>query len=65
MAWTANPICFKLFWHLRRAAASRTFWTAGSRGSDENRDNRDHYQQLNKGERGEKADPCGTPRGEI
>src|SRR5437763_3681622 len=24
------PICFRLFWHLDRAAASRTFWTAGS-----------------------------------
>src|SRR2546423_1412849 len=26
----ARAICFKLFWHLVRAAASRTFWTAGS-----------------------------------
>src|SRR4051794_35415595 len=24
------PICLRLFWHLERAAASRTFWTAGS-----------------------------------
>src|SRR5262245_7286823 len=24
------PICLRLFWHLARAAASRTFWTAGS-----------------------------------
>src|SRR3954454_7011281 len=23
-------ICFRLFWHFTRAAASRTFWTAGS-----------------------------------
>src|SRR4051794_19929281 len=27
----ARPICFMLFMHLARAAASRTFWTAGSR----------------------------------
>src|SRR5438270_3296835 len=25
----AKPSCFRLFWHLARAAASRTFWTAG------------------------------------
>ena len=28
--WKARPICLRLFWHLARAAASRTFWTAGS-----------------------------------
>src|SRR3954467_7579277 len=27
----ARPICLRLFWHFTRAAASRTFWTAGSR----------------------------------
>src|SRR5882757_2987752 len=27
--WTAKPICLRLFTHLVRAAASRTFWTAG------------------------------------
>src|SRR3954469_15187176 len=26
---SARPICLRLFWHLVRAAASRTFWTAG------------------------------------
>jgi hypothetical protein len=29
-ACSARPICLRLFWHLARAAASRTFWTAGS-----------------------------------
>src|SRR5581483_10664618 len=31
-AWFCNarPSCLRLFWHLARAAASRTFWTAGS-----------------------------------
>src|SRR5687768_12383900 len=24
------PICLRLFWHWARAAASRTFWTAGN-----------------------------------
>src|SRR5579871_5383095 len=28
--WTARLNCLRLFWHLARAAASRTFWTAGS-----------------------------------
>src|SRR5262245_31202684 len=27
----ARQICLRLFWQVRRAAASRTFWTAGSR----------------------------------
>src|SRR5437763_2300913 len=27
--WTVKPICFKLLLHFMRAAASRTFWTAG------------------------------------
>ena len=27
--WNASPICLRLFWHWVRAAASRTFWTAG------------------------------------
>src|SRR5688572_13354335 len=27
----ARPSCLRLFWHLARAAASRTFWTAGMR----------------------------------
>src|ERR671925_64855 len=27
----ARASCLKLFWHWVRAAASRTFWTAGSR----------------------------------
>src|SRR5262249_18207915 len=26
----ARPSCLRLFWHCRRAAASRTFWTAGT-----------------------------------
>src|SRR5438552_5373506 len=26
----ARPTCFRLFWHWARAAASRTFWTAGT-----------------------------------
>jgi len=26
----AKPICLRLFMHLIRAAAARTFWTAGS-----------------------------------
>src|SRR5438270_13413465 len=30
MLWQARPICLTLFWHLVRAAASRTFCTAGS-----------------------------------
>src|SRR5262249_30468667 len=25
----ARPICLRLFWHWARAAAARTFWTAG------------------------------------
>src|SRR5262245_38763540 len=29
--WHASPICFRLFWQLMRAAASRTFCTAGRR----------------------------------
>src|SRR6516164_8472084 len=29
--WTARPSCLRLFWHWARAAASRTFWTAGSK----------------------------------
>src|SRR4051794_12622173 len=29
-AWLARAICFKLLPHFIRAAASRTFWTAGS-----------------------------------
>src|SRR3954466_14719005 len=28
-AWVAIPICLRLLVHLVRAAASRTFWTAG------------------------------------
>ena len=28
--WSANPSCFRLFWHCIRAAAARTFWTAGN-----------------------------------
>src|SRR5215217_8049195 len=27
--WKAMPICLRLLEHLARAAASRTFWTAG------------------------------------
>src|SRR5262245_38222472 len=27
--WMASPICLRLLLHLIRAAASRTFWTAG------------------------------------
>src|SRR5262249_287746 len=27
---SASPICFRLFWHCMRLAASRTFWTAGN-----------------------------------
>jgi hypothetical protein len=26
----ASPICFKLFWHCDRRAASRACWTAGN-----------------------------------
>ena len=29
--WTARASCLRLFWHLVRAAASRTFCTAGSK----------------------------------
>src|SRR5437764_15439979 len=29
MLWNARPSCLRLFWHLARAAASRTFCTAG------------------------------------
>ena len=29
-ACRAIPSCLRLFWHWARAAASRTFWTAGS-----------------------------------
>src|SRR5689334_13287833 len=28
--WQASATCFMLFWHFMRAAAARTFWTAGS-----------------------------------
>ena len=28
--WAASAICLRLFGHCMRAAASRTFWTAGS-----------------------------------
>src|SRR5262245_32567417 len=28
--WHARPICLRLFWHCVRAAASRTFCTAGT-----------------------------------
>src|SRR5205085_11054497 len=28
--WNASPSCFRLLEHFIRAAASRTFWTAGS-----------------------------------
>src|SRR5947207_562848 len=28
--WKARPIWWRLFWHLVRDAASRTFWTAGT-----------------------------------
>src|SRR6516165_7383121 len=30
---TANPICLRLFWHWLRAAASRTFCTAGTKSA--------------------------------
>ena len=47
--WPA-PCCFRLFWHCIRAAASRTFCTAGSKQADQDRDDRDDDQELDERE---------------
>jgi len=38
-----------LFWQEARAAAERTFWTAGKQQADQDRDDGDNHQQFDEG----------------